>query len=266
MQSSWKTGTCKTNGIDVHYRRTGGDKPPIVLLHGLMGNGACWAPLARTLEKDYDVIMPDARGHGNTIALDHGYHYENLAADVIGLIDTLRLDKPLVLGHSMGGMTAAVVASQIPKRIQGLILAEPTFITLKRQREVYESNIVDQHRRILKRSREEFLAEMFARPNRRSREIIELLVQARFQTSIHAFGVLTPPNPDYKLLIKTLDIPILLVLGDVGSVIPAEIADELAQLNPYLEVNQIKDAGHGVPYDQPELFSAAIQSFFFHLL
>ena len=56
--ADWTTGTCKANGIDVHYLRTGGNKPPVVLLHGLMLNGACWTPLARALEKDCDVIMP----------------------------------------------------------------------------------------------------------------------------------------------------------------------------------------------------------------
>ena len=60
--AGWITGTCKANGIDIHYLRTGGNKPPVVLLHGLMTNGACWTPLARTLEKDYDVVsqMPGA--------------------------------------------------------------------------------------------------------------------------------------------------------------------------------------------------------------
>lgn len=56
----WTKGICETNGIGIHYLRTVGDKPPIVLLHGLMTNGACWTPVARILEEDYDVIMPDA--------------------------------------------------------------------------------------------------------------------------------------------------------------------------------------------------------------
>ena len=95
--TGWATGICKTNGIDVNYLRTGGGNSPVVLLHGLMTNGACWTPLARTLEKDYDVVMPDARGHGKSSAPDHGYHYNDLAADVIGLIDTLSLACPSCL-------------------------------------------------------------------------------------------------------------------------------------------------------------------------
>ena len=62
-------------------------------------------------------------------------------------------------------------------------------------------------------------------------------------------------------LINTLDVPSLLVVGDVGSVVTLEMAAELARLNQRLEVVQIKEAGHGVPYDQPERFSAVVQTF-----
>jgi len=259
--AGWTTGICEANGITAHYLRTGGDKPPVVLLHGLTANGTCWLPLARELEKDYDVVMPDARGHGNSSIPDHGYHYDDLADDVESLIDALGLATPVLLGHSMGGMTAAVVASRSSKRLGGLILADPTFLTLQRQREVHESAVVNQHRRILKQPREAHLAEMRVRHSRRSSEIIELLTQARFQTSIHAFEVLTPPNPDYVKLINTLDVPSLLIVGDNGSVVSPEVAAELAELNHYLKVVQIAEVGHGLPYDQPKRFSAIVQAF-----
>jgi N-formylmaleamate deformylase len=257
----WIDGTCEANGTTIHYLRTGGDKPPVILLHGLMTNGGCWAPFARTLEQDYDVVMPDARGHGNSSAPDHGYCYENLAADVLSLIEALGLTSPVVLGHSMGGMTAAVVASQNPKRLRGVVLADPTFLTPQRQREVLQSNLADRHRQILNRSQEEYLAEIRIRHSHRSSELFELFVQARFQTSIHAFNVLAAPNPDYLQLINTLDIPSLLVIGDMNPVVSPALAAELASLNPYMKVIQIKEAGHGVPYDQPERFSAVVKEF-----
>src|ERR1700759_578063 len=108
---NWTRGVYKADGIDIHYLRTGGDKPPLIALHGLTGSGACWAPLAHALESDYDVVMPDARGHGKSSAPLHGYMYRDHASDVIGLIEALGPAAPILLGHSMGGMTAAVVAS-----------------------------------------------------------------------------------------------------------------------------------------------------------
>ena len=259
--AGWTTGICEANGIDMHYLRTGSNKPPVVLLHGLTANGACWTPLARALEGNYDVVMPDARGHGKSGAPNHGYFYDNLAADVVSLIDALRLSNPVLLGHSMGGMTAAVVASRNPKRLRGLVLVDPTFLTLQRQREVYESDVADQHRRILNRSREDFLAEIRVRHSRRSREVTELFAQARFQTSIHAFEILTPPNPDYIQLISTLDVSSLLIVGGVGSIISPEVAAHLVGLNQYLQIVQIAEAGHGIPYDQPDRLAAVVQTF-----
>lgn len=259
--SRWATGNCEVNGINIDYLRTGGNKPSVVLLHGLITNGACWISLARELEADYDVVMQDARGHGNSSASSQGYSYDNLATDVLGLIEALELATPVLLGHSMGGMTAAVVASRNSKRLRGLVLADPTFLAPQRQREVYESDVASQHRRILDRSREDFLAETRARHSHRPSELIELFTQARFQTCIHAFEVLKPPNPDYMQLINTVDIPSLLVIGGNGGVVSPIVAEELARINRYLKIVQIAEGGHGIPYDQPERFSAVVKAF-----
>jgi pimeloyl-ACP methyl ester carboxylesterase len=105
--------------------------------------------LARALADDYDVVMPDARGHGDSGAPEDGYRYDDLAADVVGLMDALDLSAPVLLGHSMGGLTAALVASENPGRLRGLVLADPTFLTPERQREVHESDVAQQHRRLL---------------------------------------------------------------------------------------------------------------------
>lgn len=257
---SWITGFQETNGISVHYLRTGGDKPPLILLHGLTGSGACWTPLARSLEKEYDVVMPDARGHGNSSTPRHGYRYEDHAADVIGLIRGLGLSAPILLGHSMGGMTAAVVAGLAAKSIRGVILADPTFLSAERQREVYDSDAAEQHRRLLAQDRGAVLADLRSRHSRRSPEIVELIASARLQTRMSAFDVLTPPNPEYRPLVSTIDVPILFVIGDAG-VVSLETVGELQSLNSRIRVEPIPDAGHGVQYDQPERFEAVVRSF-----
>jgi N-formylmaleamate deformylase len=200
-------GICEANGLEIHYLRTGGTKPPVVLLHGLTNSGACWTPLARMLEDEYDVVMPDARGHGKSGAPDHGYRYEDLADDVVSLTQGLGLGPPVLIGHSMGGMTAAVVASRRPDWLRGLVLADPTFLTPERQREVWESDPAGQHRRLLHRARNEVLAELRARNPHRSQEIRELFAQARLETRAAAFDVLRPPNPDCAELVSAVNAP-----------------------------------------------------------
>jgi N-formylmaleamate deformylase len=258
--ANWMAGVCETNGINIHYLRTGRAKPPLVLLHGLTGSGACWTPLARALEGEYDVVMPDARGHGNSSTPLDGYRYGHYASDVVGLIQGLGLAAPVLLGHSMGGMTAALVASQLAAAIRGVILADPTFLSPERQREVHESDAVEQHRRLLSLDERDVLAQARVRHAHRRPEFVELVTEARLKTRIDAFDVLTPPNPDYRQLVSTTYVPTLLVIGDNG-VVSLETAKELQRLNPRLRVEQIQNAGHGVPYDQPESFEAVVRSF-----
>ena len=258
--SSWITGICDAGAVNIHYLRTGGARAPLVLLHGLTGNGGCWSPVARALEAQFDVVMPDARGHGRSDAPLHGYSYQDHARDVVGLIRGLNLAAPILLGHSMGGMTAAVVASEFAPLLSGLILADPTFLTLQRQREVRDSDVAEQHRRALSRSRSELAADLATRHPQRSSEVIERLADARLQTRMSAFDVLTPPNPDYRQLVGAITIPILIVIGD-APVVSVETAEELRRLNRRVQIEQIQDAGHGLPYDQPERLAAAVRCF-----
>jgi N-formylmaleamate deformylase len=232
----------------------------VVLLHGLTGSGACWSPLARALEGDYDVVMPDARAHGNSSTPLNGYRYDDLARDVIGLIEGLGLAHPVVLGHSMGGMTAAVVASRLGTAIRGVILADPTFLSLQRQREVHESDVAEQHRQLLILGGTEALAQARVRHPNRQLEIVELVTAARINTRIVAFDILTPPNPEYHQLVSTISAPILLVTGD-NPVVSIEIAQELQSINPRLQVEQLQHAGHALQYDQPTRFAEVVRSF-----
>ena len=241
--------------------RTGGSQPPVILLHGLTANGACWTALAHAIEADYDVIMPDARGHGESSVPDYGYRYDDHAKDVVGLIEALRLAPAVLIGHSMGGMVAAVVASRNPQLLRGLILADPTFLSPKVQREVRDSDVADQHRRYLKMSLDEVVAEARIRHPERSLETIELLARARLQTSLAAFDVLTPPNPDYRQLVSAIQVPSLLVIGGPAGVVSPDVAADLQRLNPRLQVEQIPESGHGLHYDLPERFALVVKAF-----
>ena len=258
--TNWIRGHCEANGVNIHYLRTSGRKPPLIALHGLTGSGASWIPLARALEGDCDVVAPDARGHGKSSAPLHGYLYRDHASDVIGLIKELGLGAPVLLGHSMGGMTAAVVASEVGAAIRAVILADPTFLSPERQREVHESDVIERHRRLLSSNRADALAEARLRHPHRSSELVELIVDARLQTKISAFDVLTPPNPDYCELVSAICVPVLLVIGDKG-VVSLETARQLQNLNQRLRYEILPDAGHGLPYDKPDLFATAVRTF-----
>lgn len=258
--TAFREGTCATNGIRLHYLRTGGDKPPVVLLHGLMGSGACWTPLARALAPAFDVVMPDLRGHGASSAPEHGYRYDDLADDVDGLLDQLALARPVLLGHSMGGMTAAVVASRRRADLRGLVLVDPTFLTPERQREVHASDVAGQHRKAIALGKDGLVAQARARSPRRSLALITIQAEARLATSMAAFDVLTPPNPDYREVVRAIAVPSLLVVGDDPVVTPT-MAAELEALNPRLRTEVIANAGHGLPFEQPERLAEVVTAY-----
>lgn len=255
-----ETALCKTNNINISYTRSGGNKPPLILLHGLMTNGLCWIDLAQALEGNYDVIMPDARGHGKSSKPNYGYSYEDHANDIIGFIKALELPPVILLGHSMGGMTASLVASRKTNLLRGLVLADPTFLTLEVQQEVYNSDVAEQHKKVLEMSINEIISEAKNRNPNRSNQTIEMFAQARLQTSIDAFDVLIPPNPDYKELISKIDVPSLLVFGDKG-IVSSTVAEELQALNSLLKIKEIENARHSLHLDQPDCFRSIVASF-----
>ena len=123
--AQWSSGDVSTNGIRIHYHRTGGDKPPLVVSHGFSDNGLCWTRVAKVLEKDYDVIMPDARGHGLSEAPEGAYTAKKHAADLAGLIQALDLGKPALMGHSMGAATTATTAALYPDLVACAVLEDP---------------------------------------------------------------------------------------------------------------------------------------------
>lgn len=104
------------------------------------------------------------------------------------------------------------------------------------------------------------MAEFRTHHPHRSPEIVELLAEARLQTRMSAFDVLTPPTPDYRQLVSTINVPILRVVGD-NPVVSLETAGELQSRNGRVQVEQVQGAGHGLPYDQPERFAAVVRSF-----
>jgi pimeloyl-ACP methyl ester carboxylesterase len=121
----WRKETVAANGIRQQIYRTGGKKPPLVLLHGFMESGLTWLLMAKALENAYDVIMPDARAHGRSDRPEAPLTPELLAEDAVALSDKLALQQPILFGRSNGAVTAVLVALVRPGLARALILEEP---------------------------------------------------------------------------------------------------------------------------------------------
>lgn len=120
-----QSGYVDANGIKIHYHRTGGNGPSMVLAHGFSDNGLCWMGIVPALQDDYDVIMYDARGHGLSDAPETGYSTDDRVEDLVGLIQALELEKPILMGHSMGASTVAWTIAKYPDIARAAILEDP---------------------------------------------------------------------------------------------------------------------------------------------
>jgi len=124
--SGWMDGYVITNGIRMHYWRTGGPgKTPLVMAHGSSDDGLCWTNLAKELESTFDIIMIDARGHGLSDPPAPDDPVDVQADDLAGLIRELKLERPVVMGHSMGSFAAAAFAAKYPDVPRAVVLEDP---------------------------------------------------------------------------------------------------------------------------------------------
>lgn len=107
----------------LNYMTFGDEKsPPVMIVHGLYGSGKNWGVIAKRLSDQFFVITVDLRNHGDSPWLDtHNYHV--MADDLVEVINSLNI-KPNVIGHSMGGKAAMVLALKRPKLVRNLIIAD----------------------------------------------------------------------------------------------------------------------------------------------
>ncbi|MDQ7909504.1 alpha/beta hydrolase [Phytohabitans sp. ZYX-F-186] len=110
------------NGISLYYE-THGTGRPLVLLHGGLGSGEMFGPILPTLAERHQVILPDLQAHGRTADIDRPIDIALMADDVAALIDHLGLDRPDVVGYSLGGGVALQVAVRHPEKVGRLVTA-----------------------------------------------------------------------------------------------------------------------------------------------
>src|SRR3954469_20533215 len=100
-----------------------GPGPVVVLIHGFPMDLSMWEAQRGTLGSMYRVIAPDLRGHGRSAAPEGIYPIDEMADDVVEMLDALRITEPVVVGGlSMGGYVALSMAVRYPKRLRGLML------------------------------------------------------------------------------------------------------------------------------------------------
>ena len=112
----------QVNGIDLYYETHGAGRP-LILLHGGLGSGEMFGPILPALAEQHQVITPDLQGHGRTADIDRPIDIRLMADDIAALIEHLGLEKPDLVGYSLGGGVALQTAVKYPAMVGRLVAA-----------------------------------------------------------------------------------------------------------------------------------------------
>lgn len=268
QDGKWEAGYVETNGTRLHYTRTGGSKPALVLAHGFTDDGLCWTPVAEVLETDFDVIMVDARCHGRSEAPDAQFGLPELVDDLAGAIRGLGLEQPYLLGHSMGAITALTLAGIYPDLVGGILLEDPPVwwmpdITPPASTEEWRQATLKRLTDLKSKSREQLIAGQRVATPLWSDGEIGPWADAKLRIDLKVSNWQMGSNQDWPTLCARITCPALLITGDPekGAIVHAEQGEYLRTLIPHLQIAHIPGTGHCIRRDAFSPFMDAVRTF-----
>ena len=263
--SAWNEGDSVVDGVRIHYTRTGGNKPPVVLVHGYTDAGLCWTPTAQALEADYDLVMVDARGHGRSDAPETGYNLAEMAHDIQGVITSLGLHRPAVIGHSMGGGITLAMAGLYPN-IPGAIILEDAgplyagdFPHRTAANPAPGQTLLERRKN---KTRDDLINEVRAERHWPEGELGPWAdAKLAFHPHAAAFDPIT--GIDWNGIMPRITCPALLITADLerGAMVRPERIAELQQQVPQFQVAHIAGAGHNVRREQFDAYMHVVRAF-----
>jgi pimeloyl-ACP methyl ester carboxylesterase len=259
-----------SNSVNIHYYRTGVAKPPFVLAHGITDDGLCWTPVAEVLSHDYDVIMVDARGHGKSQAPADGYTLRNLGTELAGVIQALKLEKPILLGHSMGAITSLVLAGRFPDLPKAILLEDPPPFWMYSEDHTRNEDVV--HELIVwihsnkRKTRDELAAEY--RTNNATWPDAEMdpWVNSKHRYSLNIAALARPADLisiDFPHLLQQITCPVLFISADVakGAAAGEEDIAKMKEMLPHMQTVPVADAGHNIRRERFNYYMDVVQNF-----
>lgn len=271
----WAQGTCDVGPVRLRYFRSGGERRPLVLVHGFTDNALYFTRVADVLAQTWDVIAYDCRGHGESSRANGHFSAADRVNDLLAVVDHLGLVRPALMGHSMGAATIANAVARRPGLSRAIVLEDPAWWEppadmspeakdrLEHEGHVRNTAWRDSIAAVQRGTWEEGLAWRRADSPTWTDEDAALSLQARFEVELDVFTYLPSVRSTWRDLVPQLDCPTLLVLGETGrgAIVSAANATEAQSLNSLLQWVRIEGAGHAIRYDQFEAFMKASLDF-----
>jgi pimeloyl-ACP methyl ester carboxylesterase len=243
-----------------------GEGPPVILLHGLFGAGQNWGAIRRALATRYRVLTPDLRNHGaspHAAAMD----YAGMAADIAETMDAAGVARAAVLGHSMGGKVAMVLALTQPARVERLVVADIAPVRYRPALRGYVEamQVMPLRSGMTRKEADAHLAATIPEPGIRA----FLLQSLRFETDPPAWRLGLPELAAAMPTIEDFASPpgarydgaVLVMAGERSGYIRPEHHAVFRALFPQATFTTIANAGHWVHAENPQGFLAALEPF-----
>lgn len=255
----------KVGGVEIAWEEAG-QGAPVVLLHAFPLHRGMWAAQREALAKQYRVITPDFRGHGESSVPKEDSTMERLAEDVRGLLDELKLERVVLGGLSMGGYVAFAFYRRYAERVAALILANTraTADTEEGRKGRYELATVAERQgsaAVAERLLTRLLAP--ATPDRNPeivaavREMILSTPPAGIARALRGMAT----RPDSTPVLRKITCPTLILVGEEDTLTPPADADSMAKIILGSRLEKIRRAGHLANLEQPGKFTSLVESF-----
>ena len=272
------TRTTHVHGHEVAYRAAG-EGPVIVLVHGIAGSSNTWSSVMPLLAEDYTVIAPDLLGHGESAKPRGDYSLGAYASGIRDLLTVLGAERATFVGHSLGGGVAMQFAYQFPQMCERLALVasggfgqdvNPLLRAIAAPGSEYVLPLVlTRHLHGVASTVGRVFGSMGLRGNPLLTEVWDSytrLTDARAQRAfVHTIrSVIDVAGQRVSArdrLYLAQEVPTLIVWGDRDAVIPVEHAHIAHELMPDSRLELVEDAGHFLPFEQPEMLEGLLRDF-----
>jgi 3-oxoadipate enol-lactonase len=252
-------------GVEIAYDDLGSG-PSVVLLHGYPFNRTMWRDQLDDLKQHHRVIIPDLRGHGESVVTDAPATMQNMAGDVASLLETLNISRATVAGLSMGGYVALAFYRLFPLRVRSLVLVDTR---AQSDTEEAKQNREQQAEKALREGMDAIadalLPKLLTTDTVAKRpEVVKRLREMMLKTDPKGAAAALrgmAQRADQTSFLSRIIAPALIIVGNEDAITPVADAELMHREIGGSRLQILEGAGHVSNMEQPEEFNRALLKF-----